>query len=150
MKKLLISAALIALAGSALAQDTAKLVKVDDVAWKDHAFFKGVQQAVLMGDPSKAEVVVQRLRFPPNFRIPPHTHPYAEVVTVISGSVGFGRGEKFDPAKGEMVKAGSVNAVPAKQSHYVWTGNEGGVVQIQFTGPGGINFINLADDPRKK
>jgi hypothetical protein len=24
------------------------------------------------------------------------------------------------------------------------------VVQVQFTGPGGIDFINPADDPRKK
>jgi len=150
MKKLLISATLIALAGSALAQDTAKLVKVDDVAWKDHPFFKGAQIAILMGDPRKAEVVVQRIKFPPNFQLAPHTHSYSEVVTVISGSVGFGLGEKFDPAKGAMVKAGSVNAVPAKLSHYVWTGNEGATLQIQFTGPGGINFINPADDPRKK
>ena len=150
MKKLLISAALIAMTGSALAQDVAKRIKADDVAWRGHPFFKGVESAVLIGDPTKPEVVVQRLKFPPNFQIAPHTHPYAEVVTVMSGSVGFGMGEKFDTAKGEIVKAGSVNVVPAKQSHFVWTGNEGGIVQIQFTGPGGINFINLADDPRKK
>jgi hypothetical protein len=25
-----------------------------------------------------------------------------------------------------------------------------GVVQVQLTGPGGIDFINPADDPRKK
>ena len=42
-----------------------------------------------------------------------HTHPYAEVVTVISGTVGFGMGEKFDP-KGEMSKAGALYANPAK------------------------------------
>ena len=148
--KNLIFAALIAMTGSALAQDVAKRIKADEVAWTGHPFFKGVQSAVLIGDPTKPEVVVQRLKFPPNFQIAPHTHAYSEVVTVISGSVGFGMGEKFDPAKGEMVKAGSVNVVPAKLSHFVWTGNEGGIVQIQFTGPGGINFINLADDPRKK
>ena len=100
MKELLISAALIVFAGSASAQDAAKLVKTDDVAWRDHPFLRGAQIAVLVGDPRKTEVVVQRIKFPPNFRLPPHTHPYAEVVTVISGSVGFGMGEQFDLAKG--------------------------------------------------
>jgi quercetin dioxygenase-like cupin family protein len=78
-----------------------------------------------------------------------HTHPYAEVVTVISGTVGFGMGEKFDP-KGEMSKAGALYANPAKHAHYVWTGNEEAVVQVQFVGPGGIDYVNPADDPRKK
>ena len=150
MKKLLISVALVALAGSASAQDVAKRVKAEDVAWTAHPLFKGVQIAVLIGDPTKAEVVVQRIKFPPNYRVAPHTHPYSEVVTVMSGSFGFGMGENFDPAKGEVVKAGSLNAIPAKQPHFVWTGNEEAIIQVQFTGPAGINFINLADDPRKK
>ena len=34
--------------------------------------------------------------------------------------------------------------------HYVWTTNEEAVLQLHFTGPGGIDFINPADDPRKK
>ena len=150
MKKLLIFAALIALAGSASAQEAAKLVKADDVVWKDHPFSRGLQIAVLVGNPRKAEVVVQRVKFPPNFQLAPHTHPYAEVLTVISGSVGVGMGEQFNPAKGELVKAGSVHAVPAKTSHYLWTEKEGVILQIQFVGPGGINYVNPADDPRKK
>jgi quercetin dioxygenase-like cupin family protein len=106
---------------------------------------------LLVGDPTKAGgVVVQRARFPANYRIPPHTHPYAEVVTVISGTVGFGAGDTFDTAKGEMLKAGGVNVVPAKQSHFVWTGSEEAIIQIQFTGPSGIDYINPADDPRQK
>jgi hypothetical protein len=39
---------------------------------------------------------------------------------------------------------------PAKQAHYAWTGNEGAILQVQFTSPGGIDYINAADDPRKK
>ena len=34
----------------------------------------------------EAETVVQRVKFPPNYRVAPHTHPYAEVVTVVSGT----------------------------------------------------------------
>jgi hypothetical protein len=39
---------------------------------------------------------------------------------------------------------------PAKHPHYAWTGNEEAVLQVQFVGPGGIDYINPADDPRKK
>src|SRR6266516_7607819 len=152
MKKLLIFAALIAVAVSASAQDVMKvtLVKPDSLTWKDNPNIpKGGQVAVLVGDPTKAEVIVQRVKLPANYKVPPHTHPYAETVTVISGSVGFGMGEKFDTTKGEVVKAGALNALPAKHAHYVWTENEGAILQVQFVGPGGIDYINPADDPRK-
>ena len=153
MKQLLIFAALIAFAVSASAEDIMKvtLVKPDALTWKDNPNIpKGGQVAVLVGDPTKAEVVVQRVKLPANYRVPPHTHPYAETVTVISGSVGLGMGEKFDATKGELVKAGALFAQPAKHAHYVWTGKEGAIIQVQFVGPGDIDYINAADDPRKK
>jgi quercetin dioxygenase-like cupin family protein len=152
MKKLLALAALIVLAGSAVAQDAVTMVKPDALTWNDNPSIpKGGQVAVLVGDPTKAgSVVVQRVKFPPNYKVPPHTHPYAETGTVISGSVGFAMGEKFDTTKGEMVKAGALWALPAKHAHYAWTGNEEAILQIQFIGPGGIDYIDPADDPRKK
>lgn len=152
MKKLLTLAALIVLAGSALAQDAGTIVKPDALMWKDNPNVpKGGQVALLAGDPTKAgSVVVQRVKIPPHYKVPPHTHPYTETVTVISGSVGWGMGEKFDPAKGEIVKAGALEIMPAKHAHYVWTENEEAILQIQFTGPGGIDYIDPADDPRKK
>ena len=152
MKKLLILAGLIALAGSASAQDAMKgiVVKPDALTWQDNpALPKGLQVAVILGDPTKAEVVVQRVKFPPNSQIAPHTHPYSEVVTVISGTIGTDEGEKFEK-NGEMLKAGSVFTHPAKHAHFGWSGNEGAILQVQFTGPGGIDYINPADDPRKK
>jgi len=153
MKKLLVLMALTALAGSALAQDAMKVTMVtpDALTWKDNPNIpKGAQVAILVGDPTKpGEVVVQRVKFPANYLVPPHTHPYAETVTVISGSVGFGMGEKLEK-KGALAKAGSFYAQPAKHAHYVWTGDEGAIVQVQFIGPGGIDYINPADDPSKK
>ena len=83
------------------------------------------------------------------YQVPTQTHPYAETVTLISGSVGFGMGEKFDN-KGALAKPGTLFANPAKHAHYVWTGPEEAIVQVQFIGPGGIDYINPADDPRKK
>jgi len=154
MKRLLIFAALIAVVGSASAQDTMKVVRVtpDVITWKDFpAIPKGGQVAVLQGDPTKpGDMVVQRVKLPANYKVPPHTHPYAEYVTVISGRLGFGMGEKFDPNERDMVTAGTFFSPPAKHAHYVWTGNEEAIIQVQFTGPGGIDYINPADDPRKK
>jgi quercetin dioxygenase-like cupin family protein len=154
MKKLLIAAMLLGVAGLVGAQDIMKvtLVKPDALEWKENPNIpKGAHVAVLIGDPTKAgEVIVQRVKLPANYQVPPHTHPYAETITVISGSVGFGTGEKFDATKGEMLKAGAFFAQPAKHPHFVWTGNEEAVVQVQFIGPGGIDYSNPADDPRKK
>jgi quercetin dioxygenase-like cupin family protein len=154
MKRLFIFAVLIAFASSALAQDVMKvtLVKPDALTWKDNPNLpKGAQSVTLLGDPTKAgQMVVNRTKFPPNYRVPPHTHPMAETVTVISGTLGFGMGEQFDDKKGEMVQAGAFFAQPAKHAHYVWTGSEGAIIQVQFIGPGGIDYINPADDPRKK
>ena len=67
---------------------------------------------------------------------------------MISGSLGFGEGETFDN-KGEMLKPGAFLANPARHAHYAWTGNDEAILQVQFVGPGGIDYINPADDPRK-
>ena len=154
MKRLLILAAVIAMVGSASGQDAMKvtiMVKPDALAWKDNpAIPKGGQVTILVGDPTKTgDVIVQRVKLPANYQVPPHTHPYAETVTVISGSVGLGMGEKFEK-KGELAKAGAFYAQPAKHAHYVWTGNEEAIIQVQFIAPGGIDYVNPADDPRKK
>jgi quercetin dioxygenase-like cupin family protein len=145
MKKLLLTAiSLLAFSIPVMAQDALTRVMPENVTWKDNpAFPKGVQIATLVGDPTKAgDVVVLRIKFPPNFQMPPHTHPYSEVVTVITGAVGS--------SHGELLKPGSLWVYPAKHAHYAWTGSEEGILQVQFIAPGGIDYINPADDPRKK
>ena len=150
MRKLLTCLALVAWAVPATAQDALKIVPADGVTWRPHPLFPGAQTAVLAGDPSKPETIVQRNKFPPNFKVAPHMHSYVEVGTIISGSLGHGEGEKFDAGKGAMLKAGSVFALPAGRPHYMWTANEEVVFQINFTGPATITFHNPADDPRRK
>jgi quercetin dioxygenase-like cupin family protein len=56
------------------------LVRPDAFTWKDNPNVPiGGQVAFPVGDPKKqGEVVVQRLKFPPNYHVPPHTHPYDE------------------------------------------------------------------------
>ena len=127
-----------------------RVVKPDALTWKEHPIFKEAQIAILFGDPRKAEMVVQRVKFPPNFVIPPHTHPYTEFNTVVSGSAGWGMGETVDRQKGELMKVGGFMVNPARHPHFVVIGSEETILQIQFMGPGGVEFVNPADDPRKK
>ena len=150
MTKLLTCLALIALIVPATAQDASKIVPADSVKWSPHPLFPGAQTAILAGDPTKPETIVQRNKFPPNFKVAPHMHSFVEVGTIISGSLGHGEGDTFDASKGTMLKAGSVFALPAGRPHYLWTANEEVVFQINFTGPATITFRNPADDPRRK
>ncbi len=147
MRRILLGLAL--LAGSGFGQEM-KMVKVEDLVWKEHPVFKGAQTIILVGDPMKAETIVQRTKFTPHYRVPPHTHPYAEVVTVLSGNYWNSFGQSFDKSKGIELHPGSVFVLPAGHAHYTWTEDTEVIVQVNFTGPGGVTFINPADDPRNK
>src|SRR5258708_24047490 len=69
-----------------------------EIKWKDGPGFlpAGAKFAVLEGDPTKEGPFVMRIWFPDGFRIQPHWHPKVERVTVISGTLNLGMGEKFD------------------------------------------------------
>ena len=47
-----------------------------------------------------------------------------------------------------MLKPRSFFVLPANHTHRTWTMDEETILQITFTGPGGIAFISSADDPR--
>jgi len=152
MKALLLSASLFLIAGSTMAQDArhTNVIAPEALTWSENpAFPRGIQIVTLMGDPAKpGETIVQRIKFPPNFQMPPHTHPFSEVVTVISGRIGTNSGERVERSGG-LLTPGSLWVYPAGHPHYAWTGPEEAVLQVQYTGPGGIVYVNPADDPRK-
>lgn len=155
MKRNLIASGLLLFATSVLAQglnvDDMKVFNPDTIKWgEDPALPKGAQVAVLVGDPAKAETFVALIKFPPNYKVAPHVHPAAELITVMSGSLGNGMGDKFDMNKGEVLKAGASFALPANHAHYVWTTNEPTVLQLVASGPWGLTYIDPANDPRKK
>ena len=79
----------------------------------------GAQFAVLEGDPtaSTGDFTI-RLKMPDGFRIAPHFHPNRENVTVISGTVNIGTGDKLDPKKTEAVKAGGFFHMPKGMHHF--------------------------------
>jgi quercetin dioxygenase-like cupin family protein len=129
----------------------AALYPPEKIEWQDGppSLPKGAQIAVLEGNPGKEGPFVFRLKVPDGYRLPPHTHPKPERVTVISGTFHIGKGEKFDPRKGEVLPAGTYGTWPAGMKHYVWVKGET-VLQFHGDGPWVINYLNPADDPRNQ
>jgi quercetin dioxygenase-like cupin family protein len=159
MRILLIAAIIFSFTGTAFSQekidrmsaDTMQSFTPDTVKWKDEPILpKGAKSVILVGDPSKAGVFIAWLKFPSNYPIPPHTHPFTEVITVLSGKLGNGMGKTFDKNKGEILKAGSSFVLPTGHTHYVWTTDEETIVELIATGPWGIAYTNPDDDPRNK
>jgi quercetin dioxygenase-like cupin family protein len=126
------------------------VVSPDQLKWSPAppAFPKGAQIAVISGDPSKEGPYVVRLKAPAGYKVPAHTHPNDENITVISGSFHVGMGEKLDEKKGTAVKAGGFTRAPKGMQHYAWFTEES-VIQNHGVGPSGITYVNPADDPRK-
>jgi quercetin dioxygenase-like cupin family protein len=129
----------------------ASLYRPDGLKWRagPPALPPGAQIAVLEGDPAGEGPFVLRLKVPDGYRIPPHTHPRQERVTVIAGTLNLGMGEKFDPSKGEEMPAGTYGTWPAGMKHFVWVKGET-IVQLHGEGPWKINYVNPDDDPRNK
>jgi len=129
----------------------AAIHRPDELTWKDGppSLPKGAKIAVLEGDPTKPGPFVFRVKVPDGYRIPPHTHPKPERVTVISGTFNIGMGDKFDASKGKAMPAGTYGTWPAGMKHFVWVKGET-VVQFHGNGPWEIEYINPADDPRKR
>jgi quercetin dioxygenase-like cupin family protein len=109
----------------------------------------GAEAAVLDGDPSKPGMFTIRAKLPDGFRVPPHSHPTDEHVTIISGSMMIGMGSKWDDAAMQTMGAGSYAKMPRRTNHYVQAKGET-IIQISAIGPFAITYVNASDDPRKK
>ena len=159
MKLIFIASMLLALSGTALAQDQIERMtadkmqsfRADEVNWQPEAILpEGAESVILVGDPSKAGVFIAWLKFPADYPIPAHTHPFTEVITVLKGQLGNGMGETFDKANGEVLNVGDSFVLPAGHAHYVWTTDEETIVELIATGPWDITYINPEDDPRNQ
>jgi hypothetical protein len=110
---------------------------------------KGAKIAVLEGDPSKEGPFVYRLNLPDGYRVPPHTHPKTERVTVLSGTLHIGMGDKFDASATKAMPAGTYGHWAAGMKHFGWAEGET-VLQLHGMGPWSIQYVNPEDDPRNQ
>lgn len=121
------------------------------IEWKDGppSLPPGAKFAVLEGDPTKEGPFVFRVKAPDGYRIPPHTHPKMERVTVISGTFNIGMGETFDETRTKPMPAGTYGYWEPGMKHFVWIKGET-VAQFHGMGPWKIEYVNPADDPRNQ
>lgn len=109
---------------------------------------KGAESALVSGNPAQAGPFVIRLKFPAGYKVAPHWHPGDEHVTVISGTIAFGMGEKFDEKSMKELSAGGYAMMPAEMRHFA-KAKTATIVQVHGTGPFVLNYVNPADDPSK-
>jgi ketosteroid isomerase-like protein len=110
---------------------------------------EGARAAVISGDPGKPEPYVLRAQLPANYRIAPHWHPTMENITVLSGTVALGMGDKFDESAMKDVPVGGFASLPAEMHHFFMS-KSAATIQVHGMGPFAITYVNPADDPRTK
>lgn len=108
----------------------------------------GAQITALSGDPNNTGPFVIRLKLPANYAIPAHHHPTTENVTVMSGTLYAGMGDKLDRSASKPFAAGGFASLPAQMNHFAWT-KAPTTIQIEAEGPFAITYVNPADDPAK-
>ena len=133
------------------ASPPAAQVNTGDLKWgpAPAIFPAGAQMSVLSGDPTKAGLFVLRLKMPAGYKIPAHQHPSDEYVTVISGDLSLGMGDKLDPAMSAKLAPGGFAVAGAKMNHFAFS-TGGAVVQVSAEGPFGMTYVNPADDPTRR
>lgn len=135
----------------AFAQAPHVLVPADKVHWgpAPPALPAGAEIAVLEGNPSEKGSVTLRLRFPADYNIPAHWHSMAERLTVLSGALNVGMGDKLDRQASQVLERGGFVSLPANMRHFAWTTTPT-VVQISLEGPFDIFYVNPSEDPQKR
>jgi len=95
---------------------------------------KGAQVAVLAGNPAKAGLYIVRVKIPAGAVFASHYHNETENVTVVSGTLWVGLGDKVNKSAMKPLTAGSFVMVPAKLHHYAMT-KTATVIDITGIGP---------------
>ena len=142
-------AAVIALAAAsslahAQATHSHQMLSAGELKWND---------APSVGPGAKIAVIAVpftfRLKLPANMKVAPHVHPAFERVTVLAGTFHFAHGETYDETKTRALAPGDVAIMAPGAPMFGFTREET-VIQLHGVGPWGINYLNPADDPRRK
>jgi quercetin dioxygenase-like cupin family protein len=125
-------------------------LNASDLVWADAppALPPGAKVAVVHGEPLKGPYS-QFVKVPNGYVFPPHRHEQNEWVTLISGTVVAGFGEKINEDSGAVLTAGGYGYLPAGTPH--WAVAKTDVFFYQHVGgAASIAYLNPADDPRSK
>jgi quercetin dioxygenase-like cupin family protein len=140
-----------AAAAPALAQSTHVLVPADKVQWgpAPAVLPAGAQISVLEGNPAEKGPITLRLKFPASYEIPAHWHSMAERLTVLSGALHVGMGDKLDRSASQTLDPGGFVSLPANMHHFAWSATPT-VVQISLEGPFDIFYVETASDQKAR
>ncbi|HEX6748089.1 MAG TPA: cupin domain-containing protein [Longimicrobium sp.] len=121
-----------------------RMVANSSLTWADAnipGFAPGMKMAVVDGNPAQAGPYTMRLSFPDGYRFPPHWHPAAENLTVLSGTFLLAMGERADESGLHTYGAGDYFYIPPQMPHFGGARGET-VIQLHGTGPFAINLVN--------
>jgi quercetin dioxygenase-like cupin family protein len=146
---LLFGSIVVSAAVQAQGESGAKTLSASEIKWGENpALPKGTKYVLLMGDP-KQGAYVSRVQVPANLKIMPHRHSAEHLVTVLSGTLLYAEGDKFDAAKLKSYPAGSFIVETANLPHFMSA--KGTVVfQVSVPGKSSFDYVDAKDDPRKK
>lgn len=129
-------------AAGAYAQGAESVVKLPSQIEFKAPVSPGPQTAVLYGEPTKAGVFVTRVKFASGLKVMPHWHPDEwRTVIVLSGTLYFGLGEKWDEGKLKAYPVGTFFSEPSKTPHFAWAKDSEVIIQITGMGPTGTTPI---------
>ncbi|MBV8343472.1 MAG: cupin domain-containing protein [Candidatus Eremiobacteraeota bacterium] len=111
------------------------IVTPDTAKWQPVPQFKGWEMAPIVGNPEKAGAYyAYLLKAPSGGAAPPHFHGMTENVTVLSGQLMVGIGDKMDTSAMKPLGPGSVVSIPAGVHHYAMAKGET-VIEVSGIGP---------------
>jgi quercetin dioxygenase-like cupin family protein len=140
-----------ALGALSLGAASAEMRRGDQLDWRPAPpdLPRGAQVSVLMGDPAAPGPFVVRLRAPAGYQVAAHKHPDVETITVLSGALRFGEGQRLDPQREQYLHAGDFTSAPAGMGHWLVV-NEDAVLQVTGMGPWKIDYLDPRDNPQAR
>ncbi len=116
------------------------------VVLPDEIQYKGLPGAPLIatvyGDPAKPGMFVQRYKLPAGLKLMPHSHPDSpRTVAVMSGTLYYALGDKWDETKMRALPAGTFFTEAPNAAHYAWAKDGEVVLQLTSAGPTGTVLV---------
>lgn len=131
-------------------EGTFRAILPEQIDWRPFpAFPPSVRLAVLVGNPTEPGPYLIRVKAPLGVKLMPHRHPEDRIYTVISGVFYIGFGNEFEDSALTAYPPGSVLVLPGDTWHFHWAKSGEYVTQVSAIGPLGLEYANIADDPRR-
>ncbi|WP_036289152.1 cupin domain-containing protein [Methylosinus sp. PW1] len=141
-KRLLLLAGLALTTGDALAESAPPTVLLqNELKYAAVPTFEGLSVALALGTPTQpGALYAYSVKYAAGAKSPPHTHPDARLINVISGRFYSGAGAQFDEKTLRALGPGDSILVPAETVHYGWA-KDGDVLLLETgVGPTGLSL----------